>query len=142
MNRIIYIIIFSTLLTGCEIFTIGSPHQKKKQVVISQESAVGAVFLFKTELDSNNVRAATRLLVEEDGSSFLAIEKYDMYFEIARIGRLISSKPITEVVSDTINPKRHEIQVQFDYSRKFTFRTEKIDSSWYIVGYEDKGFTY
>jgi hypothetical protein len=141
MYRIITILAISTLLTSCEIFTIGSP-PKPKPIDIDQKSAIGAVYLFKTELDSNNVRAATRLLVDDNGAGYLAIDKYEMYFEIARIGRLIGMQPITEVIADTLSDKQHQIDVQFDYLRTFSFTATKIDSNWFIIDYEDKGFKY
>jgi hypothetical protein len=141
MKKYISIFIIMALLSSCEIFTIGSPHQKQ-HIDISQNSAIGAVYLFKTELDSQNVRAATRLLVPEAGASYLAIDKYEMYFEIARVGRLIASQPITEVIADTLSDHQHKINVQFDYLRTFTFTTEKIDSNWFIVNYQDNGYIY
>lgn len=122
-------------LSGCEVFTIGTKHKKKEVVDYNQETPLGAVYLFKTELDSNNIPAATQILANPQGVKYLAIEQYEMYDEIARINRLIALKPITSYKLDTLEDNSYKIDVEFDYLQNMGFRTRKIDDYWYIVAY-------
>jgi len=135
MKNTLYIIICSMLLSSCELFVLGS--KKAKQVEISQDSPLGTIYLFKAELDSNNIMAASQLLVSPDGSKYLAIEKYELFFEIARLRRLIGSKPVTFIKKDSISSSSYRFLIEFDYLRNISFTTAKIDSNWYIVGLVD-----
>lgn len=127
-----------SVLSSCEIITIGTPNAPKSEVIDhDQTSALGAVFLFKTELDSNNVPAATQILADSSGELLLAIDKYERYFEIARIKRKISMKPITKLQRDTLNADLFRYNVEFDYLTNVIFTTSKIKDYWYIISYTD-----
>lgn len=135
MTKAILITMLAISLTSCELIVIGT--KKREPVIdIAQTSAIGAVYLFKTELDSNNVPAATQVLARPDGSYYLAIEQYYQYFEIARIGRLLRQEPITRLKADTLSEDNVKVSVEFNYLKNFTFTTSRIDSNWYIVSYE------
>lgn len=125
------------ILVSCELIVIGEKQPIKREVInYNQESALGTVFLFKTELDSNNVPAATRLLASPEGTLYLALEQYDNYFEVERVKRLLSAKPVTQYKSDTISNEKQVLDVQFDYLTNFRFETTKINDNWYIVNYK------
>jgi len=135
MNRFISIAIGVMMLTSCELIVIGS--KKAPPIEINQNSALGAIYLFKTELDSNNVPAATQILADPKGNVYLAFEKYEMYDEIARIGRIISHKPITSVKTDSLTATSYRINMEFDYIKAISFTTAKIQNNWYIVDYTE-----
>lgn len=116
-------------------FVIGTKHKKAEVVDHNQETPLGAVYLFKTELDSNNIPAATQILANPQGVKYLAIEQYEMYDEISRINRLIALKPITSYKLDTLAENSYRIEVEFDYLQNMGFQTRKIDDYWYIVSY-------
>ena len=131
------IFILTIILSGCELIEIGT--KKPKLVDISQHSALGAIMLFKTELDSQNVFGASRLFASPDGSFFIAEEKFALYDDIARLGRIIGTKPITAVIADsniTLNPQI--ISVKIDYLKKISFTTCKINDTWYIIAYSEQ----
>jgi hypothetical protein len=135
MKKTLSIIICTILLSSCEMIVITN----KKNVIsrdISQNSPLGAIYLFKTELDSNNISAATQTLATPEGGRYLAIDRYDMYDEIARIKRIIDKMPVTAERSDSLSVNSYRFQVEFDYLRKFSFTTAKIDSYWYIIRYD------
>lgn len=132
---IIMIVLFT--LTSCELFVIGSDAPTKTIVEVDQESPLGAVYLFKTELDSNNVPAAAQVLASPNGTTYLAIERYEWYFELSRLRRIIDNKPITRFVTDTISNNSLVVDVEFDYIDYVTFTTSKIDDGWYIVNFKD-----
>ncbi len=134
MNKV-FAIIFLIAFSGCEVFVIGTKHKQKELVDYNQKTPIGAVYLFKTELDSNNIPAATHILANPKGERYLAIEQYEMYDEIARINRLISLKPITAFTMDTLPDNSFRIDVEFDYLKSMGFTTQKIDDYWYIVAY-------
>ncbi|GAB1430900.1 hypothetical protein MASR2M18_17340 [Ignavibacteria bacterium] len=123
------------LLAGCELFVFGT--KRSPIIEISQKSSLGAVLLFKAELDSNNTMAATEILAGKDGRKLLAIEKRDMVDEIARIGRLISKKPITRLFADTLTPDKHSVLLELNYLKKMTFSTLRINSAWYITDIQE-----
>ena len=118
-------------LTGCELFTVGSRKPQKQE--ISQRSSVGAVYLFKAELDSNNAPAATEILARSNGNPLLAIEKYELFDEMNRLGRLISKKPITLTRTDTLSTTKQRVKIEFDYVKNITFTTQKIADEWFIT---------
>ncbi|MFN8360801.1 MAG: hypothetical protein U0264_12885 [Candidatus Kapaibacterium sp.] len=125
------VIVSFLAVAGCEVFTVGSKRPPVQE--INQRSAVGAVYLFKSELDSNNAPAATEVLARPNGRQLLAIEKYELYDEMNRLGRLIAKKPITLTRTDTISTTMQHVKLEFDYQKKMTFTTQKIADSWFIV---------
>ena len=137
MKKYRLLLIFIFLITGCELIVIGG-RKRPKPIDINQLSPVGAVLLFKTELDSNNIPAATNVLANPAGRLYLAIEKYEMYEEIERLGRIISNKSITSIKTDTLSTKTFNIYVQLDYLRIFSFTTSKIGLNWYITNYQEE----
>jgi hypothetical protein len=134
MKYAIYIIL-PIFLAGCEVFTIGSPAPVVEVIDINQETPVGAVYLFKAELDSNNVPGASLVLADHNGRPYLAFERYEMYFEIDRIKRLTIGKPVTAVKTDTISSNTFRVNLELDYIWKFTAQTAKINDRWYITNY-------
>ncbi len=134
MNKI-FVIFTVLLISGCEVFVIGAKEQKREVIDYNQKTPLGAVYLFKTELDSNNIPAATQILANPKGEKYLAIEQYEMYDEIARINRLIALKPITSYKLDTLPDNQMRINIELDYLKYMGFTTRKIDDYWYIVGY-------
>lgn len=136
MVKYTYILFIAILINSCELIVIGEEPIAKEVINIAQDSPKGAVYLFKTELDSNNIAGATQLLAREDGSHYLALEKYEMYYEIDRIKRLLYGKPVTKMITDTISVNEYIFNIEFDYLTSFKFRTAKIKNNWYIVNYE------
>ncbi len=123
------------LLWGCELFVIGTASKKIKPVEVNQKSPIGTVYLFKTELDSNNIPAATKILARPEGKPYLAIEKLDLYDEVERIGRNLANKPITYIRADSLNQSSYKVSVEFDYIHKMSFTTYRIDDAWFITEY-------
>jgi hypothetical protein len=124
------------VLSGCELYVIGSA-KREKTIEINQNSSIGVVYMFKSELDSNNVRGATEILAQPSGSFYLAIEKYDMFEEMERMARIIGRKPITDFKTDTVSATSHKITVHFDYITEVNFTAEKISNNWYITDYRE-----
>jgi hypothetical protein len=131
-----YILLIS-VLSGCELYVIGLGANKEKPVDISQNSSIGVIYLFKTELDSNNVRGATQVLAQPQGIYYLAIERYEMFEEMQRMARIIGRKPITGFMTDTLSATNHNIKVKFDYITEVNFTTEKIRDNWFITQYQE-----
>ncbi len=63
-----------------------------------------------------------------------------MYYEIARMKRIISSKPITYVTYDTISDDTEKINMEIDYIRTIIFKTEKLNNYWYITEYKEEKY--
>ena len=136
MKKIILILIFTLTFSGCELYVIGT--KQEKPIDIDQNSSIGVVYMFKTELDSNNLRGASQVLAPEVGDYYLAIERYDMFEEINRIQRIIAEKPITSFMTDTLSEYAHNIVVHFDYLTEVNFTTKKISNNWYITDYSER----
>lgn len=135
MRNTTIVLVFALMLSGCEIFHIGSNKAVRRQIDFDQKSAMGAVYLFITELDSNNPKAATVLIAQPGGKYYLAIDKYDMYEEITRLGNLISNTPVTGFKTDTISESNQRIQLELDYLKSVVFSAKKIKNSWFITDY-------
>lgn len=137
MKQFAYIFVCTMMLASCELIVIGTKRQAVQFIDVSQNSALGAVYLFKTELDSNNVPAAVQILAKPDGSKYLAIQQYEMYSEISRFKRIMSHREITSVITDTVSANTYKMNVELDYRRNFTFTAFKISNDWFIVGLQD-----
>jgi hypothetical protein len=117
---------------GCEAFVIGS---SKPAVIIerTQRSAVGVVHLFKAELDTGNITAATELIRNEDGKPFLALEKYEMQEEVARWMNRLDGKTITGTSTDTVNASSMVVHATLNHIMVIDVATLRVDSVWYIT---------
>ncbi len=127
-------------LNGCELIRIGAKPINKEVIDAAQDTPAGAVYLFKIELDSSNVTAASRILADISGRHYLAVERYENYLEIARMKRLMSSKPITYISLDTISENKRKVHLELDYIRIVSFKTEKISDYWFITDYTEKKY--
>ncbi|MDZ4746256.1 MAG: hypothetical protein SGJ05_09680 [bacterium] len=126
------LIALSLLSGGCALFVVGDA---KNTVVVerSQRSAHGVVYLFKEELDSGNVQAATDLMVHSSGRRLLAVERYEIKDEVERWRRLMAAKPITAMQSDTLSATNYRVHVTMDYIKHFDFSAMLLDNVWYIA---------
>ncbi len=136
MRIIFYIALISSIIAGCELIRIEST-RSEPVINIDQSSPVSVVYLFKTELDSNNIPGATEVLAHPDGDKYLAIEQYMRYDEIARIGRIIRDKPVTKYKVDSLSRSKYRVNVVFDYLKDMSFTTKKINDEWYIIEYSE-----
>lgn len=137
MNYKYILFLASFILGGCELIVIGV--KKPKPIEISQYSPLGAALLFKNELDSNNIFGAVRLIAAPGGTKYLAAEKFDMYDDIERIGRIISDKPVTNINADSnvaLNPQ--VIAFELNYMKKISFTLYKINDYWYVTGISEQ----
>jgi hypothetical protein len=135
MKKTQLFIVITLLLYGCELLVIGT--KKTKAIEISQRNPIGTIYLFKTELDSNNIHSAVQFLAMPSGKLFLAEERYELYDDMSRLQRIIGSKPITKIKADTISASNLKIDVEFDYTKSISFTTEKINDYWYITSYTE-----
>jgi hypothetical protein len=129
-------LILLLLLTGCELIVIGTKREQKPVINLNQDTPLGAVYLFKAELDSNNISSASDLIARRDGQKFLAIERYEMFFDIDRLKRMIFMKPVTKVKTDTIDNISFVFSIEYDYLTNVSFTAKKINNDWYITGYQ------
>lgn len=100
-------------------------------------TARGTVMLFKAELDNNNIAAATRILARDSGVPYLAIEKYEMQNEIARLGRRLANRDITALSVDTLSTEKYKLHTEFSWIKEVTFTTVRMDGLWYIVSIDE-----
>lgn len=133
INLSLLIVIMS--VTGCEIFVIGSKYTVLPTVNLTQETALGAVYLFKAELDSNNIPAAAQLLAHQDGTKMMAIERYENYFNIARLKRMIAFRQVTGAIIDTLTSRNKHCNIEYDYMKLVSYKTAQIDDRWFITDY-------
>lgn len=136
--KIIILIIATLSLQSCELFVIGVQQAPKIVVDIDQNSALGSVFLFKAELDSNNTRGAAQVIANGEGQKYLAIERQEQYFEIDRVKRLLANRTVTLVKADTLSNTMHRFQVEFDYLFFMDFTASKINEKWYVTNFNNK----
>lgn len=136
MKNIAYIFVCAIFITSCELIVIREQRRPTEKLVnIDNKSAVGVVYLFKTELDSNNLPAATNSMAMPDGAKFLAFDRYEMLSEMSRIKRIFGNSNITGVTSDTLSKQSMRIRLELDYTRKLTFVASGFKGDWYIVDY-------
>lgn len=119
-------------VSGCALFVIGDSKQTEV-IERSQRSAKAVVYLFKEELDSSNVRAATDLMVHPSGRRLLAVERYEIQDEVERWRRQMTAKPITAMKVDTMNSSSHVVHVTMDYIKHYEIGTVNLDGLWYVA---------
>jgi hypothetical protein len=124
--------VLAFLLSACELIVIKNATPKQAVIPTDQTSPQGVVLVFKSEIENANVQGALKLMASEDERPLLAIERRELYEEIARLGRMMAKKDITRVRADTLSPIRQRLRAEFGYLREFTFTTVMIDSVWYI----------
>ncbi|MEZ4724086.1 MAG: hypothetical protein R2863_05465 [Candidatus Kapaibacterium sp.] len=132
--RTINITILLLFLTSCELFVIGNNRPPKEVIDITQETAIGAAMLFTTELQFENVPAAAQLLSDNTGR-FSAVRQQEEYYNLARLTRILNNRKITRVIADTITLDLHNIKLEYDYVKEFSFSMKEIDSLWYIMDF-------
>lgn len=136
MKRTFSVLICAMMLSSCELIII-SAKRNTVSIDISQNTPLGVIYLFKTELDSNNIPGAAQTLASPNGAKLLAYDRYELYDEVARIRRLIGSYPVTHIKTDSLSDTSYRFNVEFDYLKTMSFTTEKIKENWYIVSYAD-----
>ena len=132
MRRLL-IIALSVAVTGCELFVIGGGGPKTPVIERNQQSALGVVYLWKAELDSNNLTAVTELMRHPTGRQFLAVERYDLADDLDRWRVIMGGKPITSTAVDTLSDNSHTVRAKVDYIRDVTFHTVRQDADWYVT---------
>jgi hypothetical protein len=134
MKKIAIIIIVIFTLTACELFEIGT--KKASVIPIDQISPVGVVKLLKIKLDSNKIPDAVALMMKNDGSQYLAIEKVELFEDLKRLGRNIAGRKITRHRTDTLAADYCIVNMEFDYIRNYKFSTKLISDKWYIAAFK------
>ncbi|MFN5309316.1 MAG: hypothetical protein ACK5C0_07660 [Candidatus Kapaibacterium sp.] len=129
--KYIFAIVFILLFSGCEVFVFGTKRTYEPEP--TRETSVGTVYLFKAELDSINARAAAGLLVRPTGDPILALERYEMEDDIARMGRILYGMPITRVKTDTLTANSHRLLCEFNYMKNISFSAIRIRNKWFIT---------
>jgi len=137
LKKGLVLIFLLSVLSGCELWVIGGG-PRQELIEINQQSSIGVVYLFKAELDSNNVKGATEVLAQPSGNFYLAIEKYELFDEMKRMARVIGHKEITDFKTDTLSETNHKIIVNFDYITEVSFNASKIRENWYITYFEEQ----
>jgi len=119
------------VLTACELFVIGSS-SKKNIIERSQRTSMGVVHLWKAELDTGNLTAATELMKHPSGRTLLAVERYELTDDLERWKKLIGTKPISSTQADTLNDSTHNVHAVIDHIRSVEFTTLRRSGLWYI----------
>ena len=122
------------LLNGCELFDISKTSYVTYQD-LTQETPTGVVYLFMAELDSNNAKGASVLLLPE-GHEPVALERVNKYPELERLHRVLCFDTITAVSLDTISREKVKVSLEVNYFKYYTFITQEKDSLWFIGNYE------
>jgi hypothetical protein len=119
-------------VASCELIVIKEATKTRTAPERDQNSPQGVVFIFKSEIDSNNVQGAIKVMASDDERPLLAVEKLEMQEEIARLGRMIARRDITALRVDTLSPVRQRLRTEFGYLKELTFTTVRVDSLWFI----------
>jgi hypothetical protein len=128
----VFIVATSLSTSSCELIVLKDSKFTPAVIEVNQTSPQGAVYVFKQEIDSSNVQGALKVMASDDERPLLAVEKLEMQDEIARLGRIILRRDITNMHVDTLSPVRQRIRTEFGYLKELTFFTIRIDSTWFI----------
>jgi hypothetical protein len=131
-----YLFIILILLSSCELIVIGEIPQEVKTITISRSNPVGTVLLFKTELDSNNIAAATDFIATPTGHKIMAVNKLDYYNELPMLRNKLKNLEISNIYEQHLDGNLIRVNVEFGYIRNLICDTKKLDSFYYIVNYK------
>lgn len=131
-----YLSIILILLSSCELIVIGEIPQEVKTITISRSNPVGTVLLFKTELDSNNIPAATDFMATPTGHKIMAVNKLDYYTELPMLRNKLKNLEISNIYEQHLDDNLIRVNVEFGYIRNLICDTKKLDSFYYIVNYK------
>ena len=135
MKKLIFILL-TILLNACEIIQIGEKPQEVKTIIIARENPVGAVLLFKAELDSNNIPAATEYLATPTGHRILVIDKLNIYDELPMLRNKLKGLDISNIYQQSLDDNLIRVNIEFSYIRNLICDTKKIDSLYFIINYK------
>ena len=113
-------------LSACSISNTG-------QSTYSQKTPGDAVLLFKRDLDSNDVKAASRLLAHPNGRAYLAIEIYELRDEVARLQRVLGKSNVTALTYSDCSDRTCRVLIEINYLEKYLVQTSNIDGMWFIT---------
>ncbi|MCO6466216.1 MAG: hypothetical protein J5I53_06340 [Bradyrhizobiaceae bacterium] len=133
MKNLITFGFLACLATGCALFTVGGSGYVEPEIERSQRSSAGVVHLWKAELDSGNLAAATELMRRKNGDALLAVERYELADELQRWQKRLGGKPITSTTIDTLSNDQHTVHLKVDYIRTATFTTLSRAGTWFIT---------
>lgn len=136
-QSILALILLSFILSGCELFVIGTGQRRTPIIERSQRTSAGVVHVFKAEIDSGNTTAATELMVGTSGRPLLAVEKYEMADDLVRWRSVMAGISISETRVDTVSESVHDVTITLDYIRKMQFGTLRKDGQWWITKITD-----
>ncbi|RPI69643.1 MAG: hypothetical protein EHM43_01140 [Ignavibacteriae bacterium] len=125
-------VILLVITASCAVFEVGGT-RKDPVIERNQQSSIGVVYLWKAEIDSNNLTAASELMRHRSGRALLATERYDMTDDLKRWKTLLLNKPITTAVADTVNDSTHTVRTKMDYIRNVSFSTVRYQGKWWIT---------
>jgi hypothetical protein len=122
-------------LTGCELFVIGKSTPQKEVIDITQQTSTGGALLFATELKRGNVRGAAQLIA--DNTTRISADKQsEIYYDLARYTRILNKREVSRIITDTLAKDLHNIRIEYDYLREFSFAMRQLDSLWYVIEYK------
>lgn len=127
---------FAFIVSGCELIEIGS-QKRSAQIDYTQNTPLGAIYLFKAEMDNNNSIGAVQMLRQDSGEQYLAAERIEMIDEVDRLRRVINSERITFIEKDSLNPDKLVYTLEFAYYKKISFTAKRIKNLWYIVAIKE-----
>lgn len=133
--RLLITAILVLSLTGCELFVIGKSTLQKEVIDITQQTSTGGALLFATELKRGNVRGAAQLIA--DNTTRISADKQsEIYYDLARYTRILNKREVSRIITDTLAKDLHNIRIEYDYLREFSFAMRELDSLWYVIEYK------
>lgn len=136
MKKQYFLILLIFALCGCELIVLTS--KRKPVQELSQRNPTALFFLFKNELDSSDFKSASELMLQSNGSPYLAIQRYELFDDLKRLKRIIGSKPVTFCKADSLTPNTSRVNVEFDYIKNMSFMAQKINEYWFITGFNEQ----
>ena len=135
-RNLFFTVLFLFFAQSCELFVIkGKKILIEEQSHYTQKTPLGVVTIFISELENNNVLAASKLLIKDDGRFLNATEQYEIQSDLARMSRFLAGKQITNQFFDTTSGVIN-VSLEFDYGKnKARFATKEANSLFYILSY-------
>lgn len=136
------VIIIAFFLSSCALIEIGKKPQKVVSIEYHRKDPVGAVLLFKNELDADNIVAATEYLASNTGGRILAVNKLDIYDTLPMLQNKLRNLKISNIYQSDLGNDIIQVNIEFGYIRNLICDTKKIDSLFFILDYKFEKHVY
>ncbi len=136
MKNIFIILFLLITLNSCELIVIGQKPSEVKTIIVSRNNPTGTVLLLKSELENDNIYAASDFFATPSGHKYKAADKLDLFDNLPMLSNRIKLlNNVTSITEEKLDNDIIKVKIEYEYIKYFICDTKKIDSLFYVINY-------